>query len=102
MRWMLQREALVAPVPHPTVRQFRTAQGLPLWLCAGTGEAAVEAPPPCAPCRGGFVCDEPVSRRPCVPAFVCTWLISGAFQAKKRSRQVAAACVLCRTSGETL
>jgi hypothetical protein len=36
-------------------------QGLPLWLCAGTGDAYVEPPAECAPCRGGFVCDEPVS-----------------------------------------
>lgn len=37
------------------------AQGLPLWLCAGTGDAFVDALPECTPCRGGFVCDEPVS-----------------------------------------
>lgn len=58
---MLQREAATAPLPHPTVRLFHSAQALPLWLCAGSGDAAVEAPPPYAPCRGGFVCDEPVS-----------------------------------------
>lgn len=61
VRWMLQRETGQREAPHPTVRLFQTAQGLPLWLCAGGGEAGVEAPPPCAPCRGGFVCDEPVS-----------------------------------------
>ena len=61
MRWMLEREsAAVPPPPHPTMRGFTTGQGLPVWLCACGGDAAVEPPEACAPCRGGFVCDEPV------------------------------------------
>ncbi len=68
MRWMLEREAATASVGHPTVTEFTTAQGLPLWLCAGTGDASVEPPPPCAPCRGGFVCDEPVGSDSSTPS----------------------------------
>ena len=45
----------------PIMTLVCTAQGLPLWLCAGTGEASVEPPAEGAPCHGGFVCDEPVS-----------------------------------------
>lgn len=60
MRWMLRREGATAAAPHPTAAAFPTAQGLPLWLCAGSGDVLVEPPEPCAPCRGGFVCDEPV------------------------------------------
>ena len=61
VRWMLQREGGTAAAPHPTLAPFSTAQGLPLWLCAGGGDAFVEPLEPCAPCRGGFVCDEPAS-----------------------------------------
>lgn len=62
-RWMLQRERRAGDVlPHPTFRQFQTAEdGFFVFGCSATGEVLTEAPPPVPDVSGGFFCDEPVS-----------------------------------------
>ena len=48
---------------HPTWRPFVTQTGLPLWLCAATGDATSVEPAAVRDIRGGFFCDEPVRAR---------------------------------------
>ena len=83
VRWMTAREARqpADAAAHPTIRKFTSEEGLPVLLCDATGDATVEDLPPCQPCRGGFVCDEPVS----VPH---TWLLQSQGQ-----KWLAAICI---------
>ena len=62
-RWMLERERAVGALAHPTWRAFVTRGGLPIWLCAATGDATSAPPPAVRDTRGGFFCDEPVRTR---------------------------------------
>ena len=59
-RWMLQREKATSVLADPTWRPFVTQSGLPLWLCAATGDVATTEPPKVPDIRGGLVCYEPV------------------------------------------
>lgn len=39
-RWMLDREAAKGPIEQPTWKKFKTAEGLPIYLCGATGASA--------------------------------------------------------------
>ncbi|KAK9807648.1 hypothetical protein WJX72_005276 [[Myrmecia] bisecta] len=59
VRWMLAREGVQGPAPDLCWRQLQTAEGLPFYLNAATGEFTID--PPSAPrdSKAGLVCDEP-------------------------------------------